>query len=49
LAVTKRIKAAIRKIEQHHAALGVHLRATVKTGYQCAYVPDPRTPISWSR
>jgi hypothetical protein len=48
LAVTKRIKAAIRKIEQHHTALGVHLIASIKTGYQCAYLPDPHEPIGWS-
>ncbi|HVO23467.1 MAG TPA: hypothetical protein VMW56_07545 [Candidatus Margulisiibacteriota bacterium] len=48
LAVTKRIKAAVQKIEQHHTALGLHLIATIKTGYQCAYLPDPHDPISWS-
>jgi hypothetical protein len=48
LAVTKRIKAAVKKIEQHHATLGSHLSATIKTGYQCAYLPDPHDPISWS-
>ena len=48
LAVTKRIKAAVKRIEQHHAVLGLHLVATIKTGYQCAYLPDPHDPISWS-
>ena len=48
LAVTKRIKAAVKKIEQHHTALGLHLIASIKTGYQCAYLPDPHDPISWS-
>jgi hypothetical protein len=48
LGVTKRIKAAVKKIEQHHAALGDHLIASIKTGYQCAYLPDPHDPISWS-
>jgi hypothetical protein len=48
LAVTKRIKAAVRKIEQHHAVLGHHLIASIKTGYQCAYLPDPHDLISWS-
>jgi hypothetical protein len=48
LAVTKRIKAAVKKIEQHHAALGLHLVASIKTGYQCAYLPDPHDPTSWS-
>jgi hypothetical protein len=48
LAVTKRIKAAVSKIEVHHAALGHHLIASIKTGYQCAYLPDPHDLISWS-
>jgi hypothetical protein len=48
LAVTKRIKAAVKKIEHHHTALGLHLIASIKTGYQCAYLPDPHDPISWS-
>jgi hypothetical protein len=48
LSVTKRIKAAVSKIEQHHPVLGHHLIASVKTGYQCAYLPDPHDPISWS-
>jgi hypothetical protein len=48
LAVTKRIKAAVKKIEQHHGVLGLHLIASIKTGHQCAYLPDPHDPISWS-
>jgi len=26
----------------------VHLIVSIKTGYQCAYLPDPHDPISWS-
>jgi hypothetical protein len=48
LAVTKRIKAALSKIELHHAALGHHLFASIRTGYRCAYLPDPHDLISWS-
>jgi hypothetical protein len=47
--LTKRIKAALQKIEQHHATLGLHLTASIKTGYQCAYLPDPHDPISGVR
>ena len=48
LGVTKRIKAAIRNIETHHAALGYHLSLAVKTGAYCVYLPDPEQPIEWS-
>ena len=46
-AVTKRIRAAVQKIEQHHPSLGYHLATAVKTGQTCAYVPDPARPIAW--
>ena len=32
LAVTKRVKSAVRKIGDHHPALGYHLSAGIKTG-----------------
>jgi hypothetical protein len=48
LAVTKRIKAAVKKIAHHHVALGLHLIGSIKTGYQCAYLPDRHDPTSWS-
>jgi hypothetical protein len=48
LAVTKRIKAALQKITEHHPALGFHLASTVRTGRSCSYRPDPTEPISWT-
>ena len=48
LAVTKRIKAAVEKIQEHHPALGQHLVASIKTGSRCAYLPGPHDSISWS-
>jgi hypothetical protein len=48
LAVTKRIKAAVSKIELHHAPLGHHLIASVRTGYRCVYLPGPHDVVSWS-
>lgn len=48
LAVTKRIKAAVKKIGQHHTALGLHLVVSIRTGHLCAYLPDPHDPICWS-
>jgi tetratricopeptide (TPR) repeat protein len=47
LAVTKAIKVALARISEAYPALGDHLNATVKRGYFCAYVPDPRHPIEW--
>jgi len=45
--ITRTIKLALRKIGEHHPALGQHLAATIKTGTYCSYTPDIRTPISW--
>jgi tetratricopeptide (TPR) repeat protein len=47
LAATKGIKVALDKIAASHSELGAHLRATVRRGYFCCYVPDPRHPIEW--
>ena len=38
---TRAIRAALRKIEQHHPALARYLNATVRTGSSCVYVPEP--------
>ena len=48
LAVTKRIKSAIAKIDSHNPALGYHLRHAVKTGSACSYLPDPTQPTIWT-
>jgi eukaryotic-like serine/threonine-protein kinase len=48
LAVTKGIKGAIRRIQEHHPSLGRHLAAHVKTGYFCIYNPDIDHPVSWT-
>ena len=45
--ITKSVKDALKKIEEHHDQLGDHLRATIRTGAYCAYVPDPRLNITW--
>jgi|SRR5262245_6761945 len=46
-AVTKTIKAAIRRLGTQDAALGFHLGATIKTGVLCVYTPDPGRRIRW--
>ena len=47
LAVTKRIKDALRTIEAHDPALGYHLGASIRTGAHCVYRPDPSRPVRW--
>jgi non-specific serine/threonine protein kinase len=46
--VTKAIKAAVRKIRQHHPALGHHLATHLKTGLFCQYRLAPGQPICWT-
>ena len=45
--VTKRIKAALTKIREHHPSLGHHLTTCIKTGHFCTYTPNPAQPIAW--
>ena len=45
--ITRAIKLALRKISEHHPALGQHLATTIKTGAYCSYTPDVRMPITW--
>jgi hypothetical protein len=46
-AVTKRIKRAIRKIDEAIPSLGRHLSARIKAGYFCSYNPHPDRPVVW--
>jgi hypothetical protein len=46
--VTRAIVSVLRRIEQHHPALGEHLAATVRTGAFCSYTPDPRVRVEWT-
>jgi tetratricopeptide (TPR) repeat protein len=48
LNVTRAIQAATRRIATECPPLGKHLAATVRTGWFCAYHPDPRAPICWA-
>ena len=47
LAATKAIRIALARIDSAHPGLGRHLSATVRRGYSCVYLPDPRAPIAW--
>jgi hypothetical protein len=42
-AVTARIREAMRRIEQAHPSLGLHLRRAVRTGTFCVYEPGQAT------
>jgi hypothetical protein len=43
--VTVRIRDALRRLEREHPPLAAHLRAAVRTGRNCAYLPDE--PVRW--
>ena len=45
--VARVLRYALARIAEHHPALAAHLDHAVRTGTWCAYVPDPRTPITW--
>lgn len=45
--VTRAVRHAIARIQQHHPALGLHLERTIHTGTCCAYLPDPQAPAAW--
>jgi len=45
--VTRTIASVLKRIADGSPALGQHLAATVRTGYFCSYMPDPRVPVTW--
>jgi hypothetical protein len=45
--VRKNIRAGLAKIRSEDAALGRYFATSIKTGYYCAYFPDPDRKISW--
>jgi hypothetical protein len=45
--VTRAIRAALDRIEEHSPDLGRHLASTIRTGIYCSYAPDPRVPMAW--
>jgi len=45
--VTRAIKDTLGRIRAHLPQLASHFDATVRTGSQCVYWPDPRLPIKW--
>jgi len=47
ITVAKGLTRAFARIRIVHPELAKHLEATVRRGYVCVYMPDPRTPIRW--
>lgn len=47
-AVGKRLRAAVAKIHASHLPLGRYLAVSIHIGHRCAYLPDPREPVTWS-
>ena len=47
VAVTRAIRQAMTRINEHHPPLGEHLNRTIRTGTYCGYFPDPRAPARW--
>ena len=45
-AVSARVKASIDRLDELHPGLGRHLRASVRTGFWCAYQPE--RPTTWT-
>lgn len=45
--VSKRIRATLAKIGDKDRSLASHFAASIKTGYFCAYLPEPDSKISW--
>jgi tetratricopeptide (TPR) repeat protein len=46
--VTRAIRSALDRIQEHSPPLGRHLGVTVRTGSFCSYQPDTRSAVSWS-
>jgi tetratricopeptide (TPR) repeat protein len=45
--VTRAIRQAMTRIQEHHPRLGEHLDRTIRTGTTCGYLPDPRMSAAW--
>jgi hypothetical protein len=47
VSATRAVRAALRRVGEHNAALLEHLNATIRTGANCSHAPDPRRSIAW--
>jgi hypothetical protein len=48
VAVTKAVRATVKRIGEMDPELGEELVSTIRTGTFCSYEPDRRRPISWT-
>ena len=48
VAVTKAVRATVKRIGEISPELGQELVGTIRTGTFCAYEPDGRRPVSWT-
>src|SRR5262249_47086485 len=48
VSVTRAVRQALARIRGHHVPLADPLEWVLRTGTHCAYLPDPRVPVSWS-
>jgi hypothetical protein len=46
VAVTRAVRQAMARIDEHHPELGEHLNRAIRTGTYCAYDPDRRA-VAW--
>jgi hypothetical protein len=47
VSVTRAVRQAMARIQEHNSPLGAHLDRAIRTGTYCAYLPDPRVPVGW--
>ena len=47
VSVTRALRLALTRVEQHHPELGAHLDHALRTGTFCSYSPDPQSPVVW--
>ncbi|HEU5059323.1 MAG TPA: hypothetical protein VFU21_22475, partial [Kofleriaceae bacterium] len=48
VSVTRAVRQALARIREHHPPLADHLERALRTGTHCAYLPDPRVPVTWT-
>ncbi len=45
--VTRSIRYALSRLDDHHPVLAGHLQNCLRTGTYCSYQPDPARPVTW--
>ncbi len=47
VSVTRAVRQAMARIQEHNSPLGEHLDRAIRTGTYCTYLPDSRVPVAW--